>query len=113
MNKIMLLSAFSLNSLPNLPVNVYIKEISKQETISILNQRGFISQIAHSSTADVLSEQLKMKIDFHRETLTFTQDTEFIVAQVTIQKRLQEGQVLTKEEMESCPVRYLYITLKF
>ncbi len=110
---IMLLSAFSLNSFPQLPVHIEIKELLKADTISILKSRGFISQIGHPSTAEILSEQLGMKIDFHRETLTFTKDTEVIVAQLALTKRLQEGQVLNKEEMLNYPVRYVLITIKF
>ncbi len=110
---VMLLSAFSLNSFPHLPVNIEIKELSKADTISILKSRGFVSQIGHPSTAEILTEQLGMKIDFHRETLTFTKDTEIIVAQITITKRLQEGKVLSKEEMLNYPIRYIHVTIKF
>ena len=110
---IMLLSAFSLNSFPQLPVNIELKEISKAEAILILKNRGFVSQIGHPSTAEILTEQLGIKIPFNRATLTFTKSSEVIVAQVALNKRLQEGQVLTKEEMLGYPVRYVLIKIKF
>lgn len=112
-NPIMLLSAFSLNTLPKLPAFIELKELSKTDTISVLKTRGFVSQIGHPATAEILTEQLGMKIDFNRATLSFTKDTEFIVAQVTLNKRLQEGQVLSKEEMFNCSVRYVHVTVKF
>ena len=112
-NKIMILSAFSLNSLSKFPAQINIKEITKEETLKLMNERGFISVMGHQSTANIISKILQIPVEFNRKTLCISKDSDYIIAQVNLGRRLEEGQVLSLDEIPENSVKFLYLTVKF
>lgn len=112
-NKIMILSAFSLNSLTKFPAEIKVNEISKQETLQIIKDRGFVSYIGHQSTADIISNILQQPVIFNRQTVCISQDSDCIIAQVNLGKRLTEGQILSANEISESSVKFLYLEVKF
>ena len=83
-----------------------IKEISKEEVKEILKE-GFISAIGHQSTAEILSQLLDIPIPFNRVQIKITPNDKLIVFQVLV--RLEEGKILSKEEISKLPFKFFLI----
>lgn len=86
---IFLTNAFSLQML-NGDNTVDIKELTKEQTIKILNKNDFISAIGHTDTASIVSDLLERPIEANRVSITMDKEDFIIVAQLT-GGRLPEG----------------------
>jgi len=100
-HKIYLSNAFSLNMLsfnPNAPapVRLFVRPIDLQRVKSLL-KLGFESAVGHQSTAEILSALLGIEVPTNRTAIKLQSGDTLIVFQLGV--RLQEGQVLSKEEM--------------
>jgi hypothetical protein len=99
--KIYLSNTFSLNMLnlnPEIPVPVrlFVRPIDL-ERVKFLLQLGFESAVGHQSTAEILSILLNIDVPANRTAIKLQSGNILIVFQLSI--RLNEGQVLSKEEV--------------
>lgn len=111
-----ILSAFSLNMLPisryGQWIHLYIKEIDIPEAREILARyKDFVSAVGHQSTADLLSKLLGVKVPVNRTMVQLKGGDKAIVCQLFV--RLQEGQVLSYEELlemyETGKIKLVYV----
>jgi len=99
--KIYLSNAFSLNMLdlnPEIPVPVrlFVRPMDLERVKSLL-ELGFESAVGHQSTAEILSTLLGVDVPMNRVAIKLKSGDILIVFQLGI--RLNEGQVLSKEEV--------------
>jgi len=66
----------------------------------------FQSAVGHVSTAEILSQRLRKPIEAERIFLNFKKDFILIVASIQTNRRLQEGEILSKEEISKLPITY-------
>ena len=99
-------NAFSLNMLPDIDAGcIKWLKLSKDEVANILSTNKFKSVVGHEDIANVISNDLGIKIAVNRETLKLTQEDELIVAQY-IGPRLEPG---TTKLPENARIEYFYI----
>jgi len=94
-------NAFSIAMLGQLPQQgrtVMVRPITLEEAKSLL-QGGFESAVGHPSTAQVLSTLLGLPVEANRVAITLSPGDRVVVFQLGI--RLQEGQILSEEEVLS------------
>ncbi|NPA32308.1 MAG: DUF1874 domain-containing protein [Aquificae bacterium] len=96
-NLIYLTNAFSLGMLSG-KCTLEVEELPTDRAVEELKEKGFISFISHQSTAQVLSELLGREVPFNRANLKLKTGDELIVFQLL--KRLKEGQVFSRKELE-------------
>jgi hypothetical protein len=112
--KVYISNAFSLNMLPEhiKKCVVHIEEVSLERVKEILNtDLEVLSAVGHQSTATVLSELLEREIPANRIPITLTPDDILIVFQLLV--RLEEGKVLTKEEIKQLKYKFFVIEIKY
>jgi hypothetical protein len=105
MGKLYLLNA---PVMPNEGVYIY-NVVSKEKFIESFNHHkelGYevISAIGHQSTADFLTRILGYPVQYNRINIEFKDGDMALV--VKIKTRLQEGQVLTDEDLEKIEVEF-------
>lgn len=94
-------NAFSLGMLSKLPQAFLVKEASLEE----LKNTEFISAIGHETTARVLSKLLGREVPYNRISIQLnTGDTLYVFQ---IMQRLEEGKILTEEEIQFLPYKIL------
>jgi len=101
MSQTYITNAFSLSMLGQLPQQgrtVMVRPITLEEAKSLL-QGGFESAVGHPSTAQVLSTLLGLPVEANRVAITLSPGDRVVVFQLGI--RLQEGQILSEEEVLS------------
>ena len=102
-----LCNAFSLQMLDlDCASKVHIRPLSQTETAVIL-EKGFESAIGHESTADVLSNKLKLEVKTNRANIKLDGDTELIVAQF-VGGRLPEGATTLPDNMQ---IKFVLVSL--
>jgi len=98
-HKVYLSNAFSLSML-NLnnpaPARLFVRPVGLEGVKSLL-ELGFESAVGHQSTAEILTKLLSIEVPTNRVTIKLEVGDTLIVFQLGI--RLQEGQVLSKEEV--------------
>jgi hypothetical protein len=108
-----LANAFSANMLSaDADGDSYIRftRLSEFEVKALLSSGGFESTIGHPGTAQVLTEKLGLQVEANRKAVRLAKGDKLIVAQVEWPGgRLPEGRVLTKEEVEKLPIKYLLV----
>ncbi len=77
------------------------ERISKEEATKLLKENEFISAVGHKGTAEVMSELLGVEIPVNRVRVEMEEGDTAIVFRVLV--RLEEGKVLSKEELERLP----------
>ena len=105
-----LANAFSVNML-SAEGDSYIRftKLGEDEVKALLSS-GFESTIGHPGTAQVLTEKLGLQVEANRKAVRLAEGDKLIVAQVEWPGgRLPEGRVLTKEEVEKLPIKYLLV----
>ena len=104
-----LANAFSLNMLgTKAKVKIRIEKITAEEVKNIIQFHGkFQSAIGHLSTANVLSELLGIEVPHNRTEIKLEKGDVLIVFQV--KARLEEGKVLSKEEILALPTEFFLI----
>ncbi|PSN89812.1 hypothetical protein B9Q03_08100 [Candidatus Marsarchaeota G2 archaeon OSP_D] len=107
-----LANAFSANMLSaDADGDNYIRftKLGEDEVKALLSS-GFESTIGHPGTAQVLTEKLGLQVEANRKAVRLAEGDKLIVAQVEWPGgRLPEGRVLTKEEVEKLPIKYLLV----
>ena len=94
---VFLVNAFSVNMLFQLPAVVKFEEISLEEAKKMI-ENGFESAIGHQGTAQVLSQLLSVNVPVARKEVKLSKGQIAIIFQLNI--RLQEGQILSAEEVQ-------------
>ncbi len=98
---IFLANAFSLGMLeasPGNPLTLRVRVLSLEEARSLL-EKGFVSAVGHQATADVLSALLGIQVEPNRVAITMREGDALVVFQLKV--RLEEGRILTEEEVKS------------
>ena len=97
-NKVYLSNAFSLSMLNLNPAAVVIVRSVNLDTVKdLLLKRGFESAVGHQSTAEILTNLLGIEVPANRVSIRLQPGDTLIVFQIGL--RLQEGQVLSREEL--------------
>ena len=104
-----LLNAFSPSMLPN-DECVCFEEISLEKAKKLLSSEKIDSSIGHEGTAKVLQSLLGLNVETKRTQVTLKDNEQSIIA--TINMRLPEGTVLSREDMEKIPIRWILATIK-
>jgi len=104
-----LAAAFSLSMLTvEGEIKVSIQNITGRAVRRNLKD-GFTSAVGHSSTAELLTVKLGIAVPSERINVALKKDDVLIVAQ--LKERLNEGEILTLEQLEKKEVTYLKVTL--
>ena len=101
-------NAFSLSMITP-PTTLTVVEASAEDVKNILNQ-GFISAIGHEATAKIITTQLGVNVPVNRVSISLKRGDTLLVYQLL--KRLEEGKVLTEQEMRQVPAKWYVVTLQ-
>jgi hypothetical protein len=82
-----------------------VKEIDIETVKSMLKAQPFMSAVGHESTARVLSKLLDIEIPFSRVPIKLQQRDKLIVFQL----RLEEGRVLSEEELKQLQYKFFVV----
>ena len=99
--KLVLANAFALSMLPPVKeATVHIRRLTIEEAREIVHSaKEIVSAIGHAGTAAILKELLGVEVPVNRIMVTLEKGTPLLVFTLLI--RLEEGKVLTKEEVEA------------
>jgi hypothetical protein len=103
-----IVNAFSLNMIEEYPVIIRIEEVLENWVKEQIVE--FESYIGHPDTANLLTERLGVKILFNRATLKIKKGDQILVAQLMGPRK--EFKELTKEEIQSYPIKYFIVTVE-
>jgi len=101
-------NAFSLSMITP-PTTLTVVEASAEDVKNILNQ-GFVSAIGHEATAKIITTQLGVNVPVNRVSISLKRGDTLLVYQLL--KRLEEGKVLTEQEMMQVPAKWYVVTLQ-
>jgi len=107
-----LASAFALNMLPGnarLSADTFGADHFTPAMGQYLSERGVVSVVGHDSTAAILSRKLGIDVPVNRAAIKLNYGDSVYVAQLGI--RLNEGQVLTEEELANVPMSLWVVTV--
>jgi hypothetical protein len=104
-------NAFSLSMLPlsSKEVNLSVKEIPVEEVKKDLKDGSFTSAVGHQSTAEILSTLLEIPVATNRVSISLNKGDVLYVFQLLT--RLQEGQVLSADEIKSLPYKFFRVEI--
>jgi len=108
-------SSFSTNMLPrdvdNESFLVEFEAATLDEVKALINARknDVRSIIGHEATAKLFSELLGVELPLNREDVTLGWYNTLVVG--SLGKRLEEGRVLTEEEMKEFPITWWVVSL--
>jgi len=102
-----LANAFSLSMLTP-PTTIKVVETSEDEVKRVIAS-GFVSAIGHEATAKIISSQLGISVQVNRVSIQLKAGDVLVVFQLL--KRLEEGKVLTEDEMKQMPAKWFLVTL--
>jgi hypothetical protein len=103
-------NSFSLNMLSVVPSDLHVEEITADEVKRLINENEFLSVIGHEATASILTEILQTPIKANRVPVKIGKNDKLIIFQVM--KRLEEGQILSSEEIKNLPTKFLIVEMK-
>ena len=102
-----LANAFSLSMLVP-PASIRVTEVTVDDVKRIVAQ-GFVSAIGHESTSKIVATQLGMPVQVNRVSIQLKYGDTLVVFQLL--KRLEEGKVLTEDEMKQMPAKWFLVTV--
>jgi hypothetical protein len=106
-----ILNAFSLGMLPDSKESfLRVREVSAETAsniIKFMGVAGLTSAVGHQATASVLSKLLGVEIPFNRIQVKLEKKDVALVFQLLT--RLEEGRVLTEEEIRSLGYRFYIV----
>jgi hypothetical protein len=113
-NKIYLSNAFSLSMLSpissnNDGINLLVKEVPLEEVKETLKNNSFVSAIGHQATAEILSTLLEAPVPMNRVGISLEKGNVLYVFQLLT--RLQEGQVLSVNEIQNLPYKFFRVEI--
>jgi len=95
--------------LNELDVIIRVREVKVDDVKKLLQNNQFKSAIGHTSTSNLLSRMLEIEVPVNRVNIKLTENDKLIVFQLTA--RLEEGRVLTEEEIASLPFKFYLVEL--
>jgi RNase P/RNase MRP subunit POP5 len=104
-----LVNAFSIGMLSEFPITVKVEEIDINEAKQIL-ANSFVSAIGHQSTSLILSKMLGLPVETNRVAIKLQRGDVLVVFQLL--QRLEEGAVLSEQEILNIPHKFFKITLQ-
>lgn len=99
-------NAFSVNMLKEDSL-LFFAKVDLDIVKSYIAQGEIYSIIGHQSTADLLSAKLGVKVELNRENYKKEKEDRIIVCLPS--KRLEEGKVLSLEELEQIDIKFWVI----
>jgi len=113
--RLIIASAFSVNMLPAAFVGtIDAKEVTRDDFVKRLNELKdlpMISVVGHKATADLLSQIVGFTVNENR--INYVAEDGDIIAVFIPGARLEEGKILSGDELRQFPGRYFFITVKF
>jgi len=100
-------NAFSLQMLDSFPATVEVEEVSLDEARALLTSNEFVSAVGHGGTAEVLSALLGVDVPENRVSIRVGDEDAVLVFQLLT--RLEEGRVLSGEELRALPYRFFVV----
>jgi len=100
-------NAFSLGMLQDSEATLKVAEVSLATVKEMLQSQDWQSSIGHQGTADILSSLLGVTVPMNRVTLKLGKGDILVVFQLLT--RLEEGKVLTSEELEKLPFKFFLV----
>ncbi|MEM3872110.1 MAG: DUF1874 domain-containing protein, partial [Nitrososphaeria archaeon] len=89
------------------PATIYIREADNDEVK--MNLPDLESYIGHESTAQIVSDLLEAPVKANRAQISLNAGDSCYIFQLT--QRLPEGKILTKEELEQLPYKWLKVSV--
>ena len=106
MKRNVIANAFSVNMLKGDSM-LFFSQADLETVKHYISEGEIHSIVGHQSTADLLSAKLGVKIELNRENYKKERTDSLIVCLPS--KRLDEGQVLSKEELEKIDIKFWII----
>jgi hypothetical protein len=101
-------NSFSLSMLTNFPACLRVREVSLEDVKKLLScESNFVSAVGHQATADLLTKLLNIQIPFNRVQISLNSNDILIVFQ--LQTRLEEGKILTEQELQHFQYKFLLV----
>lgn len=111
MKKIIIANAFSVNMLQKPLTTLTFRRVTEEEVINLISSHTEIdSVIGHEATASLLSKRLGIEIPVKRVEYKMTPNDILVVC--VLAKRLDEGKVLTEDELKNFPLSWFIIEIK-
>ncbi|MEM0325043.1 MAG: DUF1874 domain-containing protein [Thermoplasmata archaeon] len=101
-------NAFSL-SMVKTPALIYIRDADNEEVKDNLPELQ--SFIGHESTAQIISDLLEEPVRANRAPISLNEGDSCYIFQLL--QRLPEGKILTKEEIEQLPYKWLKVSVLY
>jgi hypothetical protein len=95
--------------LSSFPSTLMVREASLEEVKELLSNGTFTSAIGHQATAELLTKLLNIQVPFNRTQIQLSSSDILIVFQLLT--RLEEGKILTEEELAKLQFKFLIVTL--
>ena len=100
-------NTFSLNMLKETEATIKVSEVDTITVKSLLQSRNWESCVGHQGTVDILKSLLDMDVPFNRVAVKMEKGDLAIVFQ--LMQRVEEGKVLSKEELQTLPHKFLVV----
>jgi len=100
-------NAFSLGMLQGSEVTLKVTEVNLATVKSLLKAQDFQSAVGHQGTADIVTSLLDVAVPMNRISLKLGKGDTLVVFQLLT--RLEEGRVLSKEEVEKLPFKFFLV----
>jgi len=101
-------NAFSL-SMVTPPCSIKVEQVDLERVKKFFDE-PFQSAVGHQSTAEVITRLTGTLIPVNRVNLQLYKSDMLIVFQLL--QRLEEGKILTKQELEQLPYKFLLVTVE-
>jgi len=102
-------NAFSLGMLQDSEVTLKVTEVSLATVKELLQSSDWQSAIGHQGTSEILTSLLDTEVPMNRVALKLVKGDTLIVFQLLT--RLEEGRVLSKEEIEKLPYKFFLVEI--
>lgn len=99
-------NAFSLSMIEP-PATVRVEGLTTAQARALLRRGEFISAVGHAATAEVLSTLLEVQVPMNRVSVSLRKGDILVVFQLL--SRLEEGKILTVEEMQALQHKFLLV----
>jgi len=100
-------NAFSLGMIQDTSVTLKVTEVDAEKAKSLLQAQSFTSAVGHNGTSEILNSLLGIGVPMNRIALKLQKGDALIVFQLLT--RLEEGKVLSKEEVEKLPFKFFLV----
>ena len=103
-------NAFSLSMIPQSAAILAVTSPSEGEVKAFLKSE-VVSAVGHAATAEIIKELTGVPVPVNRVPIILNPGDEVLVFQLL--KRLEEGKVLSREEIKALPVAWRKVKVSF